>query len=303
MLYYTFSYKRMHVVLYFKQMKTTRISKLINPTSLSFHNNSYPKEYTGIQMELHTPFSRTEVHPVTEWESHNSRYINMSSNKTRQQKLSVEKPMVQSIYRHSITSLHTVNLEGVKEDGEEYEPVLGVIQAHLFFDWDPWGGDSNTPSEATLLGFETERFLVHPKLVDRVSLPVEARLRNESVDASDEHEALRDKLLYSNCSCRRRTLAECDCGEVRTVDTSWDFFSLASLCNFSAFLSGFEAGFRELHDPALFPPGPNTGLAASESPTFTDLNLGPDIHTIFFFNSPLTPSDDSLSSNYQLVEA
>lgn len=236
-------------------------------------------------------------------ESHNSRYINMSSNKTRQQKISVERLMVQWIYHHSITNLHTINLDGMKEDGKEYEPVLGVIQAHLFLDCEPWGGDSNTPSEATLLGLETERFLVHPRLLDRVNLPVEARLRNESVDASDEHEALRDKLQYSNCSCRRRTLAECDWGEVRTVDTSWDFFSLASLCNFSAFLSGFEAGFRELHDPVLFPPGPNTGLAASESPTFIDLNLGPDIHTKKILHSTTHPSDDSLSSNNPLLEA
>ena len=111
-------------------------------------------------------------------------------------------------------------MEEVKEDGEEYEPVLGVIQAHLFLDCEPWGGDSNTPSEATLLGFDTERFLVQPKLLDRVNLPVEARLWNESVDASDEHEALRDKLQCSNCSCRRRTLAECDWGEATTEDIS-----------------------------------------------------------------------------------
>jgi len=78
---------------------------------------------------------------------------------------------------------------------------------------------------------------------------------------------------------------------------------LASLCNFSAFLSGFEAGFRELHDPVLFPPGPNTGLAASESPTFIDLNLGPDIHTKKILHSTTHPSDDSLSSNNPLLEA
>lgn len=73
MLYYAFSYKRMHVVLYFKKMKTARISVSINSTSLSFQNNSYPKEYNDIQMELNTQLSRTEIHPVTEWESHNSR--------------------------------------------------------------------------------------------------------------------------------------------------------------------------------------------------------------------------------------
>jgi len=66
MLYYAFSYKRMHVVLYFKKMKTARISVSINSTSLSFQNNSYPKEYNDIQMELNTQLSRTEIHPVTE---------------------------------------------------------------------------------------------------------------------------------------------------------------------------------------------------------------------------------------------
>lgn len=65
-------------------------------------------------------------------------------------------------------------------EDEEEEPVLGVTHAHLFLDCEASGGASNTPSEATLLGFDTDRFLVQPKLLERVNLavlvPVEARL-------------------------------------------------------------------------------------------------------------------------------
>ncbi|MEI4867206.1 hypothetical protein, partial [Klebsiella pneumoniae] len=75
---------------------------------------------------------------------------------------------------------------------------LGVTQAHLFLGCEPSSKNSETPSATTDFGFEVNcllrlviQFVLH-------ILPGEARLRNESEDASEEQETVSDKLECNN---------------------------------------------------------------------------------------------------------
>lgn len=169
-------------------------------------------------------------------------------------------------------------------------PVLGVTQAHLFFDCEPSIEESDISSETILLDFDANCFLLLEVLFILYILPVEALLWYESVEASEEHEALSEKLEY-NDSCRLSI--EGTSKGSNEGDGWWPFLSSisSSSFDFTIFLVGFEIDFLEPGDLcALFPASPRTGLA-SESATFIDLTLeAPDIEQ----NSPLLLSPNSI---------
>ncbi|RWW18408.1 hypothetical protein GW17_00017612 [Ensete ventricosum] len=171
---------------------------------------------------------------------------------------------------------------------QTYSPVLGVTHAHFLFPCTTSGGGTAKSSETffsalskvlPILGVLCLRLLV--KLVLPI-FPVEVRLQNESVDASEEQEALSDRLDCSSISCLLITEGalklDLKCGRAAEGLEAFFFPSAATISVLSVLLGGFEAGFRTVAiDLALFPPGTRTGLA-SESLTLRERTLGaPDM--------------------------
>lgn len=74
--------------------------------------------------------------------------------------------------------------------------------------------------------------------------PVDARLQNESVDASEEHDASRDSPERSSSSCRRMPAGALREGS--NVGTADGFFSTAVAVTGNASLPGLGEGFRPL---------------------------------------------------------
>lgn len=110
-------------------------------------------------------------------------------------------------------------------------------------------------------------------------LPVDALLQKESVDASEEQEALSDRFECNSSSCLPNAEGALrDKGDRSVLLFDSLFPSAAVTSVLSAFLKGFEAGFRAVAtDLALFPAGTSTGLD-SVSVIFNDRIFGgPDI--------------------------
>lgn len=166
-------------------------------------------------------------------------------------------------------------------------PVFGVTQAHLLFPSKYSGGGIVVPSGTIFSsltpifsGFETNRLGLLKKL-ELPILPVDARLQNDSTEASEQHEALSDKLDRRSSSCLLNAEAALRAGDDESAREVEDCFSSnSSGSTFSAFLEDFKPVFRAATtNLALFPAGPSTGFASGSS-TFMDRTLGaPDMET------------------------
>lgn len=98
--------------------KELKYLKLTKPPSLSFHINLYLKEYNDIKRSYTINFYSKKISNFKNWNTYWNQvritqfnYINMSTNKTRQQKLSVktQKAYSKTNLHHSITSLLSIN--------------------------------------------------------------------------------------------------------------------------------------------------------------------------------------------------
>lgn len=167
------------------------------------------------------------------------------------------------------------------------KPVFGVTQAHLLFPCKNSTADgAAAPSGTTFSnlaaifsGLGTPCLFLLVKLTLPI-LPVDARLQNESVEASEEQEAFNDKLEWSSSSCLLNTEEGALRDDFRVGDPETEcsnsFFLSPSFFSSSFFFNGFEAGFRAADgDLVLFPAGPRTGLGSDSSDIRYRLQISP----------------------------
>jgi hypothetical protein len=180
---------------------------------------------------------------------------------------------------------------GGKLERERNKPLLAVIHVHLLFS----NGTPCSPinSQPTPFSSFTTLFslLTKPTLSRAVGptclpiRPVEARLENDSVDMSDEQDALRDKLGWRSNSCPfRSTFFENPLeGGIQLFVSFFPSLDNSLLgCAGAGFGAvGLSVGLSDGPMGFLLPPGTKTGLASSSkfgSVVFRDRTLvGPDI--------------------------